>query len=54
MTLSILSLPPEVFDMIVGAISFVDLPNFLDASKAIKVKLDYAASVTLIVVVCLY
>jgi hypothetical protein len=32
------SLPFEVFEMIVGQISFVDLPRFLQTSKAINVR----------------
>jgi len=35
--LDIVSFPPEVFEMIVGAISFVDLPHFLQTSKTINV-----------------
>lgn len=31
------SLPLEVFEAIIGAISFVDLPHFLQTSKAIYV-----------------
>jgi len=31
------SLPLEVFEMIVGAVNFVDLPNFLQTSKPINV-----------------
>ena len=34
---NILSLPLEVFEAIVGAVSFVDLPHFLQTSKQIKV-----------------
>ena len=33
-----LSLPFEVFEMLIGAVSFVDLPYFLQTSKAINVQ----------------
>jgi len=31
------SLPYEVFQLIIGAVSFVDLPYFIQASRAINV-----------------
>jgi hypothetical protein len=35
--MSILSLPLEMFEQVVGAMSFVDLPHFIQTSKQIKV-----------------
>jgi len=34
---SITTIPNEIFEMIVGAIAFVDLPYFLQASKRLNV-----------------
>jgi len=36
----ILSLPLEIFEKVVGDVSFVDLPHFLQTSKQIKVFLN--------------
>ena len=38
--MSITSFPLEVFEMVVGAMSFVDLPYFVQSSKTINVPLS--------------
>ena len=39
-----LSLPFEVFQLIIGAVSFVDLPYFIQTSKAVNVIIFYLVS----------
>jgi hypothetical protein len=45
---TLLSLPSEVLELILGAVSFVDLPYFISASKDINVSyaIDYTESRT--------
>jgi hypothetical protein len=40
------SFPPEVFEMVVGAMSFVDLPYFVQSSKTINVPLSLMSKLT--------
>jgi hypothetical protein len=41
MVLSLMSMPIEVFEAIVGAIRFIDIPHFLKTSKAVNVRLFF-------------
>ena len=44
--MNITSFPPEVFEMVVGAMSFVDLPYFVQSSKTINVPLSVMSKLT--------
>jgi hypothetical protein len=45
-TMNITAFPPEVFEMVVGEMSFVDLPYFVQCSKTINVPLSVMSKLT--------
>jgi hypothetical protein len=45
-TMNIMSFPPEVFEVVVGAMSFVDLPYFVQSSKTINVPRSLISQLT--------
>jgi hypothetical protein len=44
--MNIMSFPPEVFEVVVGAMSFVDLPYFVQSSKTINVPRSLISQLT--------